>query len=94
MFEMELKDTQALMNSDNYAERFKAEYWQTKIRYQKLLHTCVKYMAGTLTPIPKCSLQLLEDQKSLMGRYLCCLEVRAELEGINLYDVRKGEEQC
>ena len=29
---MELKDTIELMNSSDYKERFKAEYWQTKIR--------------------------------------------------------------
>ena len=30
---MELKDTVALMESDDYKDRFKAEYYQTKIRY-------------------------------------------------------------
>lgn len=29
---MELKDTVELMNSDDYKDRFKAEYYQTKIR--------------------------------------------------------------
>ena len=29
---MELKDTIELMNSENYKDRFKAEYYQTKIR--------------------------------------------------------------
>ena len=33
---MELKDTIKLMESENYKERFKAEYYQTKIRYEKL----------------------------------------------------------
>ena len=32
---MELKDTIELMNSADYKERFKAEYFQTKIRYEK-----------------------------------------------------------
>ena len=32
----ELKDTIELMTSENYKDRFKAEYWQTKIRYDKL----------------------------------------------------------
>ena len=30
---MELKDTVELMNSEDYKERFKAEYLQAKIRY-------------------------------------------------------------
>lgn len=33
---MELKDTIELMNSSDYKERFKAEYLQVKIRYDKL----------------------------------------------------------
>ena len=33
---MELKDTIAMMNSESYEERFKAEYWQLKIRIDKL----------------------------------------------------------
>jgi hypothetical protein len=30
---MELQDTVELMNSSDYKDRFKAEYWQAKIRY-------------------------------------------------------------
>ena len=33
---MELKDTVEMMLSDDYKERFRAEYWQLKIRYDKL----------------------------------------------------------
>ena len=33
---MELKDTIKMMQSDDYKERFVAEYQQTKIRYEKL----------------------------------------------------------
>lgn len=33
---MELRDTVAMMNSDDYRERFVAEYLQTMIRYKKL----------------------------------------------------------
>lgn len=32
---MELNDTIKLMESDNYRDRFKAEYYQTKIRWAK-----------------------------------------------------------
>ncbi len=81
---MELKDTIEMMNSPDYKERFKAEYLQTKIRYQKLHRMCIKYEAGTLDFTPTCSLELLKEQKAAMGRYLGCLEVRAEIEGIEL----------
>lgn len=81
---MELKNTIELMNSADYKERFKAEYYQTRIRYNKLHNMIVKYEAGTLNFTPKCSLELLKQQKSFMGQYLYTLEVRAEIEGIEL----------
>jgi hypothetical protein len=73
-----------MMVSDDYKERFKAEYYQTKIRYDRLHKMLIKYEAGTLNFEPKCSLELLTEQAGHMGRYLKCLEVRAEIEGIQL----------
>ena len=81
---MELEDTIEMMNSSDYKERFKAEYHQLKIRYEKLHKMCVRYEAGTLNFTPACSLDLLKDQKKHMGNYLYCLELRAEIEGIKL----------
>lgn len=81
---MELKDTVSLMNSEDYKERFIAEYCQTKIRYDKLHRMCTKYEAGTLDFNPNCSLALLLEQKSYMGQYLHKLEIRAEIEKIPL----------
>ncbi len=57
---MELKDTVDLMLSDDWKDRLKAEYWQTKIRYDKLVGMIEKYKAGTLGFKPNCSLALLE----------------------------------
>lgn len=81
---MELRDTIEMMNSSDYKERFKAEYYQTKIRYNKLHAMTIKYEAGTLNFTPTCPLELLLSQKRNMGMYLHDLEVRAELEGIEL----------
>lgn len=81
---MELKDTVEMMNSKDYKERFKAEYWQTKIRYDKLDEMTVKYEAGTLNFEPKCSLELLKEQKKYMGNYIRALRIRAEIEQIEL----------
>ena len=81
---MELKDTVELMNSSDYKERFKAEYQQTKIRYDKLCTMLIKNEAGTLGFEPTCSLDILEDQKYHMEQYLRSLRVRAELEKIDL----------
>lgn len=81
---MDLKDTTKMMNSSDYKERFQAEYWQTKIRYDKLDAMTVKYEAGTLNFTPSCSLELLKEQKKHMGNYIRCLKIRAEIEGIDL----------
>ena len=83
---MELKDTIEMMESSDYKERFKAEYRQVKIRYDKLDQMTVKYEAGTLNFTPSCSLELLKKQKMYMGEYIKCLENRAEIEGIDLYN--------
>ncbi len=73
-----------MMLSNDYKERFKAEYYQTQIRYQNLHRIVIKHEAGTLgfeldTPIER-----LKHQKSMMGQYLFDLEVRAEIKGIDL----------
>jgi len=81
---MELKDTVEYMNSEDYTKRFLAEYYQTKIRYEKLHKMIIKYEAGTLNFEPSCSIELLKNQKRAMGEYLYNLEVRAEIEKIVL----------
>lgn len=81
---MELKDTVDLMYSDDYQERFKAEYWQTKIRYDKLHKMIVQHEAGTLPFTPSCPIELLWKQERYMGLYLNALEVRAEMDSIKL----------
>lgn len=80
----EFSDTVDGMMSPDYKERFKAEYRQTKIRYDKLHAMLVKADAGTLDFKPSCPLDLLREQKACMGKYLYCLEVRAQIEGIDL----------
>ena len=81
---MELKDTVEMMNSPDYKERFKAEYFQTKIRYGKLHEMILKYDADILEFTPSCPILLLREQEATMARYLECLEIRAKIEGIEL----------
>ena len=81
---VELKDTIDLMNSSDYKDRFKAEYWQVKIRLEKLRKMIAKWQAGTLGFTPSCSLELLKEQVEPMQNYLDTLEVRAEMEGISV----------
>lgn len=82
------------MLSSDYKERFKAEYQQTKIRYEKLKAFCNRIEAAMRTcpgdtkrvamPAHDCPLELLRDQQRAMGEYLHCLEIRAVIEGIEL----------
>lgn len=73
-----------LMKSEDYKDRFKAEYFQTKIRYDKLCDMLVRLDAGTLSFKPTCPPQVLMGQKNAMDQYMHILKVRAELEGIDL----------
>lgn len=73
---MDLRSTVEMMFSSDYKERFRAEYYQTKIRYEKLHRMTIQYEAGTLA--------LLREQKAAMGNYLHALEVRAEIENVDL----------
>ena len=88
---MELKATVELMVSPDYRERFIAEYWQTKIRYERLkaFNTkikAVRILGPYAVEIPKhdCPDELLCDQQRKMGEYLHILELRAEIEHIDL----------
>ena len=91
---MELKSTIDYMTSKDYKERFLAEYWQTKIRYEKLKDFCTKIEAirlkncdfGSFLEEPKhdCPYELLREQQRIMGEYLHTLELRAVIEEIDL----------
>ena len=50
----DLKDTAEMMSSADYKERFKAEYYQTAIRYKKLTAMLDKWDNGTLAFSPTC----------------------------------------
>ena len=71
---MELKETVELMNSEDYKERFAAEYHQVKIRYEKLKNFCNKIEVGEMLgkEVTKhdCPLELLREQQKYMGLYL------------------------
>lgn len=82
---MDFGATSTMMFSNDYKERFKAEYWQTKHRYDRLHNMVVKYEAGTLDFTPDCPLDLLKEQKAAMGKYLYTLEVRAQIEHVDLF---------
>lgn len=69
----------------DYEKRMVDEYWQTKERYDNLRRMIVKYEAGTLDFKPKCTIGLLRDQLDTMRHYLEVLEIRAEIESVDLF---------
>lgn len=84
-----LEDSIPYMKSANYKERFRAEYWQTKIRYERLKDFCTEIEASFYSdrvPEPKhdCPYETLRNQQSAMGEYLHILELRAKIENIIL----------
>lgn len=91
---LSLDDTVDMMRSDDYKERFKAEYLQTKIRYTKLKNFNTQVEAAERSEfsrtnrveMPKhdCPTDMLREQQHIMGEYLRILEVRAVIEGIDL----------
>lgn len=81
---MTLTDTVEMMFSEDYKERFKAEYWQTKVRYNRLHKMIIRYEAGTLDFTPSCPIEVLKEQRRHMGEYLHSMEVRAEIENVDL----------
>ena len=79
---MTLLDTIEMMKSDDFKERFKAEYYQLKIRLNSLAQMLLKY--DELNFKPKCSFDLLNGQLKVMELYMEYLEERAEIENIEL----------
>lgn len=81
---MELKETVKMMQSADYKERFKAEYWQVVIRYQKLKAMLQKWDNGELNFNPTCPRSTYNMQIKAMTDYIAVLEVRAVMEGVEL----------
>lgn len=81
---MELKETVKMMNSSDYKERFKAEYYQVVIRYQKLMAMIQKWDNGELNFTPTCPRSTYNMQIKAMTDYIAVLEARAVMEGVEL----------
>lgn len=79
-------ELRAMEDPDCWRARMEREYRETKERYEKLNRLLVKHAAGTLDFALKCPLELLQAQREHMSNYLYTLEIRAEIEGVKLYD--------
>lgn len=83
---MKLEETINMMISSDYKVRFKAEYLQNKIRYEKLKTMCEKWDAGTLDFKPTCPREIYNSQLHFMKCYIEVLETRAKMEDVDLND--------
>lgn len=86
---MDLKDTIEDMISDNYRERFTAEYNQALIRSRKLKNVIDDYYNESLTFALASPISLLESQYEAMVAYIGILVKRAEIENIQLKEVKR-----
>lgn len=84
---MELNYTVEMMTSTDYKERFKAEYYQLCIRYEKLYKMVQRWDNGELDFTPTCPRSLYNLQMDAMEQYLAVLQARAKIEGIELEEV-------
>lgn len=82
--QMKLSETVELMNGEDFKDRFKAEYYQLKIRTEGLKAMLDKMENDTLPFTPKCSYNILYNQYLIMEQYKTTLEKRAKIEDIEL----------
>ena len=81
----ELKDTVNGMTSENYKERFCAEYAQISNRLEGLQRMLNKWDNGELNFTPSCPREIYDDQMKYMINYMTVLANRAYIEHIHLH---------
>lgn len=72
------------MISEDYTERFKAEYKQLVIRFDGLKNMLKKWDNGTLSFEPTCPRSTYDMQLKAMSEYIAVLEARAVMEDVDL----------
>ena len=80
------------MTSDDYKQRFIAEYAQVTIRANKLSDVINRYFNDTLDFKLECGIWLLVEQYMVMKHYIEILQKRAEIENIDLTTIEIGPE--
>ena len=77
-----MEETSEMMKSDDYKERFRAEYLQLCIRLNRLLNMVEAWDQGKLDFTPTCPRSTYDLQIRAMSDYVAILEARAKMEGI------------
>ena len=89
MEKINLSQTAELMSSEDYKERFIAEYAQIAIRTKRLSRV-LKSIEDKTAPAcftPTCPIEKLAEQLCYMQNYLSVLDERAFIEDIDLPEV-------
>ena len=81
---MKLAETNQMMVSSDYRERFRAEYYQLSIRYTSLKSMLSRWDDNKLNFTPTCPRSIYDLQLKAMKDYLAVLEARAAIEHIDL----------
>lgn len=69
---------------NEWQKRFVKEYYELRGRFAKLDEMIQRYEKGQLEFEPKCPIDLLKRQRSIMWEYLSTLEQRARIEEVKL----------
>ena len=80
---MKLVETVDLMCSNDFKDRFTAEYAQLVIRLSKL-DAVLNNTSDTRFEVDDITRDLMLKQRDAMGTYKMCLEKRADILGIDL----------
>lgn len=81
-----------LQQSDEYADRFRAEFWALSKRLTNIDGLLYRWRNGKLNHIPESSYSLMNKQLYAMQDYWHMLILRAEDEDIDLYDDESFDE--
>lgn len=85
---MKLSDTIQGMQSEDWKERLKAEYYQTKIRYDGIDCTIAEFEDGKRPELVE-SIELMKSQANAMANYLFCMKSRLALAGVEIVDTKE-----
>lgn len=85
----DLSQTVELMISEDYKDRFIAEYAQVNIRYLRLERVLQSFEDKSAPDCfePTCPIEILKAQLVIMRLYIKLLVERSNLEGIDLPEV-------
>lgn len=75
-----LEDTIDMMLSEDHFDRLLAEYYQVRIRLQKLTKMLDDYDNSNLGFIPDTPIHILKEQLAIMNDYLLILNQRLHIE--------------